>query len=76
MLSGGVIVASWAADDNGKTSSIAAVNIHFLGIILIMVTVPLFTAKTSLIPETIGHAREMARISRAARMLEFRCIPG
>ncbi len=41
MLSGGVIVASCAANDNGKTSSIAAVNMHFLGIILIMVTVPL-----------------------------------
>ena len=42
MLSGGVIVASCAANDNGKTSSIAAVNMHFLGIILIMVTVPFY----------------------------------
>jgi len=74
MLSGGVIVASCAANDNG--SSMAAVNIHFLGIIRIMVTVPLLLRRLLLYPNTIGHAREMARISPAARMLEFRCIPG
>ena len=53
MLSGGVIVVSCAANDNGKTSSIAAVNIHFLGIILIMVTVPLLPRRLLLYPKQL-----------------------
>ena len=63
MLSGGVIIASCAGNDNGKTSSIAAVSI-LLGIILIMVAVPLLLRRLLLYPKQLDTQEKWRELAQ------------